>query len=63
MIFHNKVDGKGVLNQKNIETDVVALTTDPEWKKITKIVANRCFKEVIGNFIKMKESHCLYLVS
>jgi hypothetical protein len=47
--FTMQVDGKGILNQKTIETEVLAATTDTDWKKTAKIVVNRCYKEASGN--------------
>jgi hypothetical protein len=45
-----QVDGKGILNQKTIETEVLAATTDAEWKQTAKVVVSRCYKEASGNF-------------
>jgi len=45
-----QVDVKGILNVKNIETDILAATNDVDWKKTAKIVVARCNTEATGKF-------------
>lgn len=44
-----QVDNKGILNQKTIETEILAVTTDAEWKRTAKSICKRCFTEANGN--------------
>jgi len=48
-----QVDNKGILNQKTIETEILKVTTDEDWKKTSKIICNRCIKEANGNSYKL----------